>query len=101
MRGRRGVVETRDVVETSTVPDAKERELKEKEKVNIVRTSKDIFEAQAKAWDGLIATLSQDAFMKKVMDSQKAWTKRVAYYEFLNAADYRTAYEHHFGKLEM
>jgi|LauGreDrversion2_3_1035106.scaffolds.fasta_scaffold523663_1 hypothetical protein len=32
MRGRRGVVETRDVVETSTVPDAKERELKEKEK---------------------------------------------------------------------
>ena len=77
------------------------QELKEKEKVNIVRTSKDIFEAQAKAWDGLIATLSQDAFMKKVMDSQKAWTKRVAYYEFLNAADYRTAYEHHFGKLEM
>ncbi|MCW5729721.1 MAG: TRAP transporter substrate-binding protein [Alphaproteobacteria bacterium] len=77
------------------------QELKDKEKVNVIRTPKDIFDAQIKAWDGLIAELNKDAFMKKVMESQKAWTKRVAYYETLNSADYVTAYEHHFGKLEL
>jgi TRAP-type mannitol/chloroaromatic compound transport system substrate-binding protein len=75
------------------------QELKDKEKVTVHRTSKEIFEAQIKAWDGLIAQLEKDPFMKKVMESQKAWTKRVAYYEFFNSADYVTAYEHHFGKL--
>jgi TRAP-type mannitol/chloroaromatic compound transport system substrate-binding protein len=77
------------------------QELKEKDKVNVIRTSREIFQAQIKAWDGLIDQLGKDAYMKKVMDSQKAWTKRVAYYEFFNAADYQTAYEHHFGKLEL
>jgi len=77
------------------------QELKDKDKVAVHRTSKDIFQTQIKAWDGLIAQLEKDPFMKKVMDSQKAWTKRVAYYEFFNSADYLTAYEHHFGKLEM
>jgi TRAP-type mannitol/chloroaromatic compound transport system substrate-binding protein len=77
------------------------QELREKDKVIVHRTSKDIFEAQIKAWDILIEQLGKDPFMKKVMESQKAWTKRVAYYEFFNAADYRTAYEHHFGKLDM
>jgi TRAP-type mannitol/chloroaromatic compound transport system substrate-binding protein len=77
------------------------QELRDKDKVNIIRTPKDVFDAQIKAWDGLIATLSQDAFMKKVMDSQKAWVKRVVYFTQLNSADYRTAYEHHFGKLPL
>ncbi len=76
------------------------QELKEKDKVNIIRTPKDVFEAQIKAWDGLIEQLAKDPYMKKVMDSQKAWVKRVVYYETLNAADYVTAYEHHFGKMQ-
>ncbi len=75
------------------------QELREKEKVTVIRTPKEVFEAQIKAWDGLIDKLGADPFMKKVMESQKAWTKRVVYYEMLNAADYQTAYEHHFGKL--
>ena len=73
--------------------------LKDKEKVNVLRTPKDVFDAQIKAWDGLIDLLAKDPFMKKVMDSQKAWTKRVTYYSMFNATDYRGAYEHHFGKL--
>ncbi len=76
------------------------QELKEKEKVNVLRTPKDVFEAQIKAWDGIIETLGKDPYMKKVMDSQKAWVKRVVYYETLNSADYVTAYEHHFGKMQ-
>ncbi len=76
-------------------------ELREKDKVNVLRTPKDVFDAQIKAWDGIIAQLGQDPFMKKVMDSQKAWAKRVAYYSMFNATDYRGAYEHHFGKLDL
>ena len=68
----------------------------EKDKVNVLRTPKDVFEAQIKAWDGLIAQLGSDPFMKKVMDSQKAWSKRVVYYGMFNATDYQGAYEHHF-----
>jgi TRAP-type mannitol/chloroaromatic compound transport system substrate-binding protein len=77
------------------------QELIEKDKVNVLRTPKDVFETQIKAWDGLITQLEKDPFMKKVMDSQKAWVKRVVFYEMFNAADYRTAYEHHFGKLNI
>ncbi|MBM3732192.1 MAG: TRAP transporter substrate-binding protein [Acidimicrobiia bacterium] len=76
-------------------------ELREKDKVNVIRTPKDVFDAQIKAWDGLIAVLEKDPFMKKVMESQKAWTKRVVYYGLFNATDYRGAYEHHFGKLAL
>jgi TRAP-type mannitol/chloroaromatic compound transport system substrate-binding protein len=77
------------------------QELISKDKVNVLRTPKDVFEAQIKAWDGLIEVLGKDAFMKKVMDSQKAWVKRVVYYGMMNSADYRVAYEHHFGKLPL
>ena len=72
------------------------QELITKDKVNVLRTPQGIFDAQIKAWDGLIAQLGQDPFMKKVMDSQKAWVRRVVYYTHLNAADYRGAFNHHF-----
>jgi TRAP-type mannitol/chloroaromatic compound transport system substrate-binding protein len=76
------------------------QELIGKDKVNVLRTPKDVFDTQIKAWDGLIDELGKDPFMKKVMDSQKAWVKRVVFYTQLNSADYRTAYEHHFGKIK-
>src|SRR5215207_3690113 len=77
------------------------QELINKDKVNVQRTPKDVFDAQIKAWDGLIAQLGADPFMKKVMDSQKEWVKRVVYYNMTNATDYRGGYEHHFGKLDL
>jgi TRAP-type mannitol/chloroaromatic compound transport system substrate-binding protein len=72
------------------------QELINKDKVNVLRTPQSVFDAQIKAWDGLIATLGQDPFMKKVMDSQKAWVRRVVYYNTLNATDYKGAFNHHF-----
>jgi TRAP-type mannitol/chloroaromatic compound transport system substrate-binding protein len=72
------------------------QELIDKEKVTVHRTPQDIFDAQIKTWDGLIATLGNDPFMKKVMDSQKAWVRRVVYYTQLNATDYKGAFKHHF-----
>ena len=72
------------------------QELIDKEKVNVLRTPQDVFDAQIKAWDGLIAELAKDPFMKRVMDSQKAWVKRVVFYNMLNATDYKGAFDHHF-----
>ena len=65
------------------------QELITKDKVNVLRTPQGVFDAQIKAWDGLIAELGQDPFMKKVMDSQKAWVRRVVYYGMFNATDYQ------------
>ncbi len=71
--------------------------LKDKHKVNIIRTPKSIFQEQLKAWDVVSAKLQQeDPFFKKVVESQKDWAKRVAYYMFLNEADYKLGYEHIF-----
>jgi TRAP-type mannitol/chloroaromatic compound transport system substrate-binding protein len=72
-------------------------ELRDKHKVNIIRTPKSIFVEQLKAWDKLTAKLSaEDPFFAKVVESQRAFAKRVAYYMFLNEADYRLGYEHIF-----
>jgi TRAP-type mannitol/chloroaromatic compound transport system substrate-binding protein len=71
--------------------------LKDKHKVNVIRTPKSIMAEQLKAWDVLTKKLSgEDPFFAKVVESQKAWAKRVAYYMFLNEADYRLGYEHIF-----
>jgi TRAP-type mannitol/chloroaromatic compound transport system substrate-binding protein len=78
------------------------QELINKDKVNVLRTPQSVFDAQIKAWDGLIETLGKDPFMKKVMDSQKAWVRKVVFYNTLNATDYKGAFNHHFpGVLKM
>ena len=62
-----------------------------------MRTPKDVFDAQIKAWDVVGKRLADaDPFFKKVVDSQLAWAKRVAYYMFVNEADYALGYEHVF-----
>jgi TRAP-type mannitol/chloroaromatic compound transport system substrate-binding protein len=71
--------------------------LKDKHKVNILRTPKSVFQDQLKAWDVVSKKLQdEDPFFKKVVESQLAWAKRVAYYMFMNEADYRLGYEHVF-----
>ncbi|MGR3504351.1 MAG: TRAP transporter substrate-binding protein [Paracoccaceae bacterium] len=70
--------------------------------VTVHRTSKEILAAQLEAWDTLIADLETDPFNKKVMDSQREWTEKVAYYELMNAPDLGLAFEHYFpGKLKL
>lgn len=70
--------------------------------VTVRRTSDDILSAQLDAWDQLIPTLEEDEYMKRVLDSQRAWVERVTYYEIMNAPNYQLAYEHYFpGKLSL
>jgi TRAP-type mannitol/chloroaromatic compound transport system substrate-binding protein len=69
-----------------------------KDKVNVTRTPKSVFQAQLQAWDTLTKRLSdEDPFFKKVVESQREWAKRVVYYWFLNDADFKMGYEHVFN----
>lgn len=69
--------------------------------VNVHRTPKDVLSAQLASWDKVMEKLEADAFFKKVVDSQREWAERVAFYYLTNAADYELAYEHYFpGKLK-
>jgi len=71
--------------------------LMSKHKVSVTRTPQSIMVEQLKAWDVLTKKLSdEDPFFKKVVESQRAWAKRVAFYVWLNEADYKLGYEHVF-----
>jgi TRAP-type mannitol/chloroaromatic compound transport system substrate-binding protein len=73
------------------------QDLMNKHKVNVIRTPRSIFQEQLKAWDVVNQKLqAEDPFFKKVVESQLAWAKRVAYYMFVNEADYKLGYEHVF-----
>jgi TRAP-type mannitol/chloroaromatic compound transport system substrate-binding protein len=68
--------------------------LKNKHKVNVIKTPRAIMAEQLKAWDVMTAQLSKDPIIKKILDSQRAWYSRVVYYQQYNDADYRLAFEH-------
>lgn len=68
--------------------------------VNVHRTPDSVMDEQLKAWDVVSARIAaDDPFFAKVLESQKAWAKRVVRYELLNAPNYAGAYEHYFGSL--
>jgi TRAP-type mannitol/chloroaromatic compound transport system substrate-binding protein len=65
--------------------------------VKITRTPKSVFEAQLKAWDAITERLSkEDAFFKRVVQSQQEWAKRVVPYWHTNDAPFAMGYEHVF-----
>ena len=67
-----------------------------KDGVKVHRTPSAVMQAQLDSWDKVLAKLNQDPFFKKVVESQKAWSQRVAFYDINNAADYKLAYKHYF-----
>ncbi len=64
--------------------------------VNVYRTAQSIMNAQLESWDKVLKKLTKDPFFKKVVDSQRDWSHRVAFYDIVNAADYKLAFEHYF-----
>jgi TRAP-type mannitol/chloroaromatic compound transport system substrate-binding protein len=68
--------------------------------VKVYRTPTSVMEAQLASWDKTLEKLTQDEFFNRVVESQREWSERVAFYDILNAADYKLAYNHYFpGKL--
>jgi len=67
------------------------------EGVQVLKTPDSVLEAQLAAWDKVIANLSQDPFFAKVIDSQKAWAKRVVTFYREYSVSNELAYKHFFG----
>ncbi|MEQ8195237.1 MAG: TRAP transporter substrate-binding protein [Rhodospirillales bacterium] len=67
-----------------------------KHKVKVSRTPQAVMKSQLAAWDKVLKDFMKDPFFKKVVESQREFAHRVAYYELMNAADYKLAYEHYF-----
>jgi TRAP-type mannitol/chloroaromatic compound transport system substrate-binding protein len=65
--------------------------------VNIITTPDAILDAQLGAWERVIDKLSaENAFFKKVIESQKAWVKRTLTYEAANSPPFTKAFRHFF-----
>ena len=67
-----------------------------KDEVSVYRTPQSVMDEQLKSWDKVLIDLMKDPFFKKVVDSQKEWSERVAFYDLMNSADYKRAYMHYF-----
>jgi TRAP-type mannitol/chloroaromatic compound transport system substrate-binding protein len=69
--------------------------------VNVYRTPTSVMEAQLASWDTVLEDLTQDAFFGSVVESQRQWSERVAFYDIMNSADYKLAFKHYFpGKID-
>jgi TRAP-type mannitol/chloroaromatic compound transport system substrate-binding protein len=84
---------------------SKDLETLQSKGIIVKRTQESIFKAQLAAWDKVIDEITKDAnqgpFIKKVLESQKAWGKRVGFYAINNEADYKSAWEHYFGPMKV
>jgi len=73
--------------------------------VQVKRTPVSVFKAQLTAWDKVVDEISADSaqgpLIKKILESQKAYAKRVAFYSINNEADFKSAYEHYFGPMKV
>ena len=65
--------------------------------VNVHRTPDSVLQAQLAAWDKVITAQSADPFFAKVVESQKAWAKRVVATQFDMEVDQKMAYDHFFS----
>ncbi len=66
--------------------------------VTVVKTPESVLKAQLASWDKVVETQSADPFFKKVIDSQKAWAKRVVGFSQSYEVDPKIAFDHIFGK---
>ncbi len=64
--------------------------------VKVIRTPESVLKAQLASWDKVVETQSADPFFKKIVDSQKAWAKRVVGWDLEYTASPKIAFDHIF-----
>ncbi len=65
--------------------------------VDVQVTPESVLQAQLESWDTLIAQLSSDEYIARVIESQKAWAQRVVGFYAENQVSGAMAYQHFFG----
>ena len=66
--------------------------------VKCVKTPDSVLKAQLASWDKVVEAQSADPFFKKIVDSQKAWAKRVVGFDLEYTVNPKIAYDHIFKK---
>lgn len=66
--------------------------------VKVVRTPESVLKAQLASWDKVVETQSADPLFKKIVESQKAWAKRVVGFDLEYTVSPKLAFEHIFKK---
>jgi TRAP-type mannitol/chloroaromatic compound transport system substrate-binding protein len=64
--------------------------------VKVFKTPESVLKAQLASWDKVVTQYSADPFFKKVVDSQKAWAKRVVGWDLEYTVNPQLAYNHIF-----
>lgn len=64
--------------------------------VKVHKTPDSVLQAQLAAWDRVLEAQSAEPFFAKVLESQKAWAKRVVATQFDMEVDQKMAYDHFF-----
>src|SRR3954468_3632440 len=73
-------------------------DLKTKDKINFYKTPDAILRAQLDAWDRVVQKKSgENAFFKRVLDSQRAFAQRACQWNFDYEVNFRMAYDRYFG----
>ena len=65
--------------------------------VKTYKTPDPVLQAQLAAWDKVVEQLSADPFFKKVIESQKAWVKRVVAFDLEYEVSQSVSFNHYFG----
>ncbi|MFN8924809.1 MAG: TRAP transporter substrate-binding protein [Rhodospirillales bacterium] len=73
-------------------------EMRERQGVNVRKTPDSILQAQLNAWNTVIDGLSSDAFFKEVVESQRAWARRVVAFRHEYEVSTQVAYDHFFRR---
>jgi TRAP-type mannitol/chloroaromatic compound transport system substrate-binding protein len=83
---------------TLDVYSQKYEEMRDKRGVKFIETPAEVLNAQLNAWDKVIAEKSaENPFFAKVLESQKAFMKRVVGFQMKFQVDPDLAYKHFFG----
>jgi len=73
-------------------------EIQAKDKVKVFRTPNGVLQAQLKIWDEVCAKQSaQNPWVKKVLESQKAFAERATKWQNDQQVDFKMAADHYFG----
>lgn len=76
---------------------SKDLEAMEAQGVKVYETPEPVLKAQLAAWNKVIEQHSKDPFFAKVIESQKAWNKRVVKFQLRNEPSRELAYNHFFS----
>ncbi len=66
--------------------------------VKVVKTPESVLKAQLASWDKVVEAQSADPFFKKIVESQKAWAKRVVGFDQEYTVSPKIAFDHIFKK---